>query len=99
MLAEFSIVPLDKGDSHLSVWVAHIIRIVRDSGLDYQLTSMGTIVEGETNDVFDLIKRCHCEMVSLSDRVSTSIKVDDRKNVFGRLRGKVQSVEEKLPDH
>ena len=96
MLAEFAVFPLDKGDSNLSEYVAKITRIIRESGLDSQLTAMGTLVEGETEEVFELIKKCHLEMTRYSDRIYTKIAIDDRKGSTGRLKGKVQSVEDKL---
>ncbi|MBS3816548.1 MAG: MTH1187 family thiamine-binding protein [Candidatus Thermoplasmatota archaeon] len=95
MLAEFSIVPLDKGVS-LSKYVSKILDKVDKSGLEYQLTPMGTIVEGEWDEVMDLIKRCHGEMKEHSDRVETKISIDDRKGAENRITGKIKSVEETL---
>jgi uncharacterized protein (TIGR00106 family) len=95
MLAEFTISPLDKGES-LSEYVAKIIEIVVTSGMPYKVSAMGTIVEGEPDEVFDLIKRCHMKMREMSSRVSTLIKIDDRKGKPNRLEGKINSVEKRL---
>lgn len=95
MLAEFSVVPLDKGVS-LSDYVSKIVNMVDESGLDYKLTPMGTIVEGDVDEVMDLIKRCHKKMKEHSDRVETKIIIDDRKGAKNRLTGKIESVENKL---
>ena len=95
MIAEFTIVPLDKGES-LSEYVSKIVGIVDDSGMEYMLTPMGTIVEGDFDDVFELIKRCHKEMRKYSSRVSTTIKIDDREGAKKRITGKIESVEGKL---
>ncbi len=95
MLAEFSIVPLDKGVS-LSEYVSQIIDIVDESDIDYQLTPMGTVVEGDWDEVMDLISDCHAEMRKYSDRVETKIIIDDRKGADNRLTGKIESVEKKL---
>ncbi len=95
MLAEFSIIPLDKGES-LSEYVSKVIDIVDESELDYKLTPMGTVVEGDWDDVMDLISKCHKEMGKYSKRVETKIIIDDRKGANNRLTGKVQSVEKKL---
>ena len=51
MLAFFSLYPLDKGES-LSKYVARSLDIIDNSGLDYQLTSMGTMVEGEPDEIW-----------------------------------------------
>ncbi len=80
----------------LYIYISHSLSIIKESGLDYQITAMGTIVEGEASEVFNLIQACHTKMTNLSGRVSTSIKIDDRAGATGRLRGKVNSVEKVL---
>jgi len=95
MLAEFSIVPLDKGVS-LSEYVSKVIDIVDRSDIDYQLTPMGTVVEGDWDEVMDLISECHEEMRKYSERIETKIIIDDRKGANNRLKGKIDSVEKKL---
>ncbi len=95
MIAEFSIVPLT-GEESLSRYVAIIVKEVENSGLDYKLTPMGTIVEGDTDSVFDLIKRCHNLMKKHSNRVLTRISIDDRGDDLKRMDKKVKSVLEKL---
>jgi len=96
MLAEFSITPIDKAGKGLSEYIAKTINIIKEGGLQYELHAMGTLVEGDAEQVFELIKKCHLNMARFSDRVSTSIKIDDRKGATGRLKGKVASVENKL---
>ena len=97
MIAEFSIVPLT-GEESLSPYVAMILKEVKQSGLDYVLTPMGTIVEGETDEVFDLIKKCHKLMKKHANRVLTRISIDDRGDDLKRMDRKVKSVLEKLDD-
>lgn len=92
MLAEITVTPIDKTTEGFSKYVAGSIEIIRSSGLDYLLTPMGTIIEGEAEAVFELIKTVHLSMVDQSERVSTSIKIDDRKGVSGALRKKIESV-------
>ena len=95
MIAEFSIVPLT-GEESLSKYVAVVLNEVKKSGLDYQLTPMGTIVEGDCDKVFDLIKRCHIIMKRYASRVLTRISIDDRGEDLKRMDKKVKSVLEKL---
>lgn len=95
ILVEFSLTPLDKGES-LSKYVARSIDIVDKSGLPYKLGPMGTCVEGEWDEVFDLIKKCFEKMKEDCRRISILIKVDYREGKSGRLEGKIKSVEEKL---
>ena len=95
MLALFSVSPGDKAE-HLSQYVARSLELIEASGLDYRIGPMGTTVEGEPEEVFNLIKACHMKMREVSGRVGTSIKIDDHVGRTGRLTGKVASVEEKI---
>jgi uncharacterized protein (TIGR00106 family) len=95
MLAQFSIVPIGVGDS-ISEHVAEVIRMVDESGLPYRMNPMGTVVEGEWDEVMALIGRCHRRMLDRSSRVLTSISIDDRPGKPGRITGKIQAVEKRL---
>ncbi len=95
MIANFSVVPIGKGNS-LSTQVAEVLKIVDESGINYKLHSMGTVLEGDWDGILKLIKKCHKKILKNSDRVLTTITIDDRKGKSGRIVGKVQSVERKL---
>ncbi len=95
MLAEFAVFPVSSGES-LSGAVAEILDIIDRSGLPYRLTPMATVVEGEWDEVLELVKQCHLACRSKHRRVSTRIHIDDREGGAGRLEGKIASVEEKL---
>ncbi|MEW5701683.1 MAG: MTH1187 family thiamine-binding protein [Candidatus Zixiibacteriota bacterium] len=92
MLAFFSISPLGEGES-VSKPVAEIVQLIADSGLEYQLTAMGTIFEGTPDQVFDLLKACHMKMRSSHRRVTSKILIDDRGDDLGRIRAKIASIE------
>lgn len=92
LLAEFSITPIGAGES-VAEHVARVLEIVEDSGLDYRINPMGTVVEGEFDEVMDLIARCHKATRASCKRVSTIIKIDDREGVEGALTEKIASVE------
>ena len=95
MLAEFSIVPVGAGES-VSEYVAECLKIVEASGLDYRLNPMGTVVEGEYEQVMTVISSCHKKIAGKCDRVITTIRIDDRRDAVDALRSKVKSVEEKV---
>jgi uncharacterized protein (TIGR00106 family) len=95
MIANFSVVPIGEGNS-LSSQVAEVLKIVDESGINYKLHSMGTILEGDWDEILRLIKKCHERTLEDSDRVLTTITIDDHKGKSGRIVGKVQSVERKL---
>jgi uncharacterized protein (TIGR00106 family) len=87
--------PLDKGES-VGEYVSRSLKIIDESGLDYRLNPMGTVIEGEWDDVFDIVKKCYQEMAKDCTRISTIIKVDYRKGKKGRLKSKIDSIEQKL---
>lgn len=93
-LMEFSMFPLDKGPS-LSRYVARLLTIVDQSGLQYRLNPMGTVVEGEWDELMGLLSQCFRELEKDCDRISVNIKIDFRKGVTGALNSKIKSVEEK----
>jgi uncharacterized protein (TIGR00106 family) len=95
MLIEFSIVPVGSGSS-LGGRVAEVLKIVDESGLPYKVNPMGTVVEGEWEDLFRLVKKCHKTVMKREERVITSISVDDRKGKTNRIEAKVKSVEKRL---
>jgi len=95
MLVEFSVVPIGIGES-VSQYVAECLRIVEDSGLKYKINPMGTVVEGEYDEVMALVKRCHMRVSELCPRVITTVKIDDRRGAKGVIDRKILSVEEKL---
>jgi uncharacterized protein (TIGR00106 family) len=95
VLLEFSVSPLEKGES-VSQYVARSVEIVERSGLEYQLHAMGTIVEGELDQVLAVLKECIEAMAADCNRVTCTAKLDYRAGHSGRLRSKVASVEQKL---
>jgi uncharacterized protein (TIGR00106 family) len=95
MLVEFSVVPLGAGAS-VSPQIARVLKIVSESGVSYKANPMGTVLEGEWDEVMGVVKRCHDEVMKDSERVLTSIKIDDRKGRGQRIEKKLESVEQKL---
>src|SRR5512137_2852747 len=91
-IAEFSIAPTGKDES-VSRYVARCLDLVDRSGLAYKLNPMGTVVEGPFDEVLDLIARCHKAVTRDCDRVSTIIKIDDRKGAKNQIESKVDKVE------
>lgn len=95
VLLEFSMSPLEKGES-VSPYVARCLEIIDASGLDYRLHAMGTIVEGEIEQVLEVLRRCFDALAQDCDRITCTAKLDYRRGHQGRLETKVASVEEKL---
>jgi len=95
VMLEFSIFPIDKGPG-LSPYVARCLDIVDKSGVAYKVNPMGTVLEGDWDSVFGVVKSCYEELSKDCDRIEVAIKVDARKGRTGAIEGKVKSVEEKL---
>jgi uncharacterized protein (TIGR00106 family) len=93
-LMAFSMIPLDKGPS-FSRYVAGILEIVDQSGLDYRLNPMGTVVEGEWDELVALLTRCFRHLEGDSERISVHVTFDHRKGISKAMEGKIRSVEEK----
>jgi uncharacterized protein (TIGR00106 family) len=90
LLINFSIFPLDKGES-VSQYVARAVKIIKDSGLPYN-----TSIEGEWDEVMDVVTRCFEELKQDCSRVYMGITGDYRKIGSDRIVSKVESVTEKL---
>ncbi len=92
VLLEFSMSPLDKGES-LSPYVSRIIEIVDKSGVNYRLTAMGTILEGEYDEVILVVRDCFKELEKDCKRISVNLKMDYRKGPQSRMDSKINKIE------
>jgi len=95
VLLEFSMSPLGKGES-VGKYVSRSLDIIDKSGVAYRLNPMGTVLEGEWDEVMAVVKKCYERMRKDCNRVSCSIKIDYRKGHAGRLASKIMSVERRL---
>ncbi|MCX7880021.1 MAG: MTH1187 family thiamine-binding protein [Ignavibacteria bacterium] len=91
VLVEFSMFPTDKGES-VSPWVSQVISHIDKSGLNYRLTPMGTIMEGNWDEVFKVISECFKILEPQCNRIYSVIKVDYRKGEQSRMQSKVEKV-------
>ncbi len=96
-VVEISVTPLGVGTS-VSQYVAGCLQIVRESGIRYQLTPMGTILEGDIGEILALVARMHeSPFAAGAPRVSTLIKIDDRRDRTDHtMAGKVEAVQRRL---
>jgi len=94
-MAFVSITPLGESES-VSQYVSRAVKVIKESGLDWKLTPMGTILEGEKlEDVLTVINRA-AEILEECNRLSISIKIDYRRDRDGGIEEKVQSVMNKI---
>lgn len=97
-VVEISIVPLGTEGTSLSAYVAKALTILRKTSLRYELTAMGTIITGDLEEIWEVLKQMHESCFALdAPRVLTQIKIDDRRDQVGTPEQKIRSVTDKLP--
>lgn len=95
VIIDFTVVPIGVGIS-LSEYVTACGKVLEEYGLTYQLHANGTNVEGEWDDVFDAIKRCHEVIHEMgAPRIFTTINAGTRTDREQTMEDKVISVQSK----
>jgi uncharacterized protein (TIGR00106 family) len=97
MLVAFSVTPIGAGED-VGAAVAEAVRVVRDSGLPNETTAMFTTVEGDWDEVMDVVRRAVDAVSARAGRVSLVLKADLRPGVTDALHGKVATVERLLSE-
>jgi uncharacterized protein (TIGR00106 family) len=95
VLLEFAMAPGGKGES-VSEYVARILDVIDRSGLPYQLTPMGTILEGDWDAVMGVVTACFKALEPDCTRIGMNLKVDYRAGPGGRLKAKTEKIEQRL---
>ena len=95
VLLEFSMFPTTQGESK-SRYVARILDLIDQSGVRYQLTPMGTILEGEWDEVMGVVTACFEALKTDCPRISTQLKIDYRAGTERRMQSKIAAVESHL---
>lgn len=97
-LVEVTVIPLGTGDTSLSSFVAGCLKVLQETeDIKYQLTPMGTIIEGDLARLMQVVSQMHEQPFQAgASRVNTIIRIDDRRDKKGTMAGKVASVEAKL---
>ena len=98
MLVAFSVSPLGGEGDSVGAAVAEAVRVVRASGLPNETNAMFTLVEGEWEEVMDVVRRATEAVAAVAPRVSLVLKADLRAGTSGALRSKVDTVERYLAE-
>ena len=95
-----SVVPIGTAGTSVSSYVAGAEKVLRDDGrVSYEIGPMFTTIQGEIADCLDVVRRMHESLFAAGAlRVSTSVKIDDRRDRKADMKQKVISVEEKLKE-
>jgi uncharacterized protein (TIGR00106 family) len=98
VIVDLCVIPIGTGVS-LSAYVAACEKVLTDAGLKIQLHANGTNIEGEWEEVFAAIRRCHEVLHEMGvPRISTAIKVGTRTDRHQTMEDKVRSVQLKLTE-
>ncbi|EFL02692.1 MULTISPECIES: MTH1187 family thiamine-binding protein [unclassified Streptomyces] len=92
MIVAFSVSPLGVGEE-VGEYVAEAVRVVRESGLPHRTDAMFTSIEGEWDEVMDVVKRATAAVEARSSRVSLVLKADIRPGVEDGLTRKVETID------
>lgn len=92
-IVDISIVPIGTKSPSVSEYVRKSIKLIKKSGLKYQVSSMGTAIEGNLSDIFELILQIHKAQVKMgAKRLLTTIKIDDRRDKKQTMDDKIKAV-------
>ncbi|WP_017792553.1 thiamine-binding protein [Leucobacter salsicius] len=105
MILAFSVAPsgavpgrAERADGSVSDAVAEAVKVVRESGLPHRTSSMFTEIEGEWDEVFDVVKRATEAVMPFGARVSLVMKADIRPGFTGEIDGKLERLEQAIDD-
>ncbi len=97
-IAEVTVIPIGTGSTSVSEYVAACQKVLRENQeIKHQLTPMGTILEGELNDILDIVRQLHeVPFENGALRVATTLKIDDRRDKVASMDQKIKSVLDKF---
>lgn len=98
VIAEVNVIPLGTASASLSKYVAACVDTIKQApDVSYQLTAMGTIIQGPLKRVLELAQKMHqAPFAQGVQRVVTTIKIDDRRDKPLTIEGKVQAIVERM---
>ena len=92
----FAIFPIDKG-GHIGDYVSKVVEHIKNSGLNYQFSPMGTVVEAETvTELLKIVDDAYKILDPISDRVYCVMNMDSNKNKSGLIAKKTKSIENRI---
>ena len=97
-LAEVTIIPIGTGSTSVSQYVAQAVKVLQgEKDVSYTLTGMGTIIEGDLDHLFSVMRKMHQAVVDAgARRVETIIKIDDRRDKPSSSTSKLESLNKAL---
>jgi uncharacterized protein (TIGR00106 family) len=97
-LVEVSVIPVGTPTPSVSQYIARAVKVLEgEKDIKYELTAMGTIIEGDLEQVLTLVRKMHEAVFNAGVmRVVTTIKIDDRRDKASSMSSKMESLKRKL---
>lgn len=96
-IMEVNVIPLGTQTPSVGEYVARAVKVLKEAGANYKVTPMSTIIEGELDDLFHLVKMMHLATFGKEvNRVVTSLKIDDRHDRELTMNEKIEKVKRGL---
>lgn len=96
-LMEISVIPIGTTTPSIGNYIAEVVKVLEKDNLNYKLTDMGSIVEGDTDELFSIARKLHeTPFEDEIKRVITRIEIDDRRDKKVKIEDKVKSVMNRL---
>jgi len=97
-LVEVSVIPVGTPTPSVSQYIAQAVKVLEgEKDIKYELTAMGTIIEGDLEQVLTLVRKMHEAVFNAGVmRVVTTIKIDDRRDKASSMSSKMESLKRKL---
>jgi uncharacterized protein (TIGR00106 family) len=96
-LAEVSVIPIGTPTSSIGDWIAEAVKVLEKEGAKYEISPMGTLIEGEASDIFTFVRKMHEAALRKGiRRVVTTLMVDDRRDKEVTMKSKVAAVKKRL---
>ena len=93
-LVEISVIPMGTSTPSVSQYIAQVVKVIEgEKDIKYELTPMGTIIEGDLEQVLTLVRKMHEAIFNTGImRVVTTIKIDDRRDKPSSISSKMESL-------
>jgi uncharacterized protein (TIGR00106 family) len=97
-IVEVTVIPIGTGSTSVSQYVADCHKVLEgEEGINLLLTPMGSVLEGDLEIIFEAIRKMHeVPFDNGAMRVSTTIRIDDRRDITASIEQKLKSVQEKM---
>ena len=96
VIMNFAIFPTDKG-AHVGDYVSKVVSYIKESGVTYQFSPMGTVIETDTvAEALKMIEESHKILEPVSDRIYCVMNMDYHKHKSNLIAGKTESIEKRI---